>query len=303
SAIGWDICIGASGTIKAIGQICEENGYSRGGITLSGMQKIRRKLIKLGAAKPQKIKGLAEERVAVFPGGLAILIATFESLDIKRMLVSDGALREGLMYDLFGRIRQQDIRQQTVANMCARYGVDMAHAERVERTAASLLAQVKDDWELEDPYWEKMLRWAARLHEIGLAITHSNYHKHGSYLVENSDMPGFSRQDQQLLWALVRSHRRAFVPHRYVNMTNKFSKAGRRLTILLRLAHLLNRSRRDEFLPPITARVQGRSISLQFPPGWLQNMPLTQTALQEEAVLLEHGKFKLAFDSEEVFST
>ncbi|MFU8802360.1 MAG: exopolyphosphatase [Bradymonadaceae bacterium] len=303
SAIGWDICIGASGTIKAIGQICEENGYSRGGITLAGMQKIRRKLIKLGAAKHQKINGLAEDRVPVFPGGLAILIAAFESLGIKRMLVSDGALREGLMYDLFGRIRHQDIREQTVANMCARYGVDMVHAERVENTAAELLDQVRDDWELEEPYWEKMMRWASKLHEIGLAITHSSYNKHGSYLVENSDMPGFSRQDQQLLWALVRSHRRTFVPHRYVNMTNKFSRSGKRLTVLLRLAHLLNRSRRDGFLPSIKVRAQGRTITLQFPPGWLENMPLTRTALEEEATLLANGKFTLIFDHAKAFTT
>lgn len=297
SAIGWDVCIGASGTIKAIGQICEEMGYSRGGITLAGMQKIRRRLIKLGTANPNKIAGLSEERVPVFPGGLAILIAAFESLGIKRMLVSDGALREGLMYDLVGRMHQRDIREQTVANMCARYGVDTAHAERVAKTARDLLAQVKEDWELEAPYWEKMLRWAAQLHEIGLAVTHANYHKHGSYLVENSDMPGFSRQDQQFLWALLRSHRRSFKPHRYVNMTNKYSRAGKRLTVLLRIAHLLNRNRRDDFLPPIKAQAKGRTLELQFPPQWLQNMPLTLTALEEEAALLELGKFNLIFCS------
>jgi exopolyphosphatase / guanosine-5'-triphosphate,3'-diphosphate pyrophosphatase len=298
SAIGWDFCIGASGTIKAIGQICEATGYSRGGITLAAMQKIRRRLIKLGKADSTKIAGLGEERVPVFPGGLAILIAAFESLGIKRMLVSDGALREGLMYDLIGRMHEQDVRDQTVANMCARYGIDVVHARRVERTALALLDQVKDDWELDEQYWRKILRWSALLHEIGLAVTHANYHKHGSYLVENSDMPGFSRQDQQLLWALIRSHRRSFKPHRYVNMANKVSRSGKRLTILLRLAHLLNRNRRDDFLPPIKVQVTGRTLELIFPAGWLETMPLTLTALEEEASLLAAGKFKLVFHSE-----
>ncbi|MBA2662273.1 MAG: exopolyphosphatase [Bradymonadaceae bacterium] len=294
---GWDVCIGTSGTARAILTILEANGWSRGAITASGLEKLRKRLVKEGAADPLKLAGLSADRAPVLAGGLAILIAAFELLEIKRMRLSEGALREGLMYDLLKRIMHQDIRERTVTNMASRYGVDFDHAGRVENTAIALLDQVRVSWELDEDRFESMLRWAAQLHEIGLAVTHAHYHKHGSYLVENSDMPGFSHEDQQLLWALVRTHRRTFKAYRFNNQPSKLARNGRRQAVLLRLAVLLNRSRRDEAVHDIRIEAEGRAIRMRFPPDWLASRPLTEAALHEEAVMLAEAKFELVIET------
>lgn len=294
---GWDVCIGTSGTTRAILQILEANGWAHGAITLEGLERLRRRLVQDGVADASKLAGLTSDRAPVLAGGLAILLAAFEELGIEAMKLSDGALREGLMYDLLKRIMHQDIREHTVANMAARYGSDAAHARRVEKTALYLYNQVKVSWDIEEKKFESMLRWAARLHEIGLAITHANYHKHGSYLVENSDMPGFSHEDQQLLWALIRTHRRSFKPHRFNNQPGKYARLGRRVSVILRLAVLLHRSRRDEAIEGIVIEAHDQNIDIRFPAGWFSNRPLTEAALEEEMMMLKEGAFELNWET------
>ena len=294
--LGWKEAIGSSGTNKAIASILDATGWSPQQITARGLEKIKERVIKDGYANTTRLPGLSERRAPVFPAGLAILIGAFEILGIEKMFASDGALREGLLYDQLGRLQSADIREQTVAVMCARYGVDMRHADRVETTAIDFLHALKGDWEIQTPYMEKLLRWSARLHEIGLAISHSRYHKHGSYLVENSDMAGFSRQDQQLLWAMVRSHRNAFKLHRYTNTPNHLAKKGQRLTIILRLAIRLNRNRLDDQVPPVALCGTGKELALRFPKGWLDRLPLTRVVLEEEAAHLRRSGFLLAVE-------
>src|SRR4029079_15524159 len=125
-----------------------------------------------------------------------------------QMRWSDGAMREGLLYDMVGRYTDEDARDRTVRSMQQRYHVDVAQASRVEHTAMKLLAQVQDSWALQDPLAEQALVWASRLHEIGLDVSHSGYHRHGAYLLENADMPGFAREEQLLLARLVGAPRR-----------------------------------------------------------------------------------------------
>jgi len=236
------------------------------------------------------MKGLPPQRAAVIAGGLAILMGAFKSLKIEEMTVSDGALREGVLYDLLGRISDRDIRDDTIASLAAHNQVDVAHAKLVETTALWLLGQVESDWGLEVPMVRRFLSWAAEIHEIGLSISHSRYHIHGSYLVENSDLPGFSRQDQKLLWALVRSHRRSFKLHRFAEIHEPYDVIGPKLAVLLRLAVLLNRNRRSDAVPTdLTIKVRSKSpdtIHLSFPADWLEASPLTQADLSEEATSL-----------------
>ncbi len=293
--VGWDEAFGSSGTNKAACTIAEEMGWSRGVLTHKGLQKIKDRVIRDGEANPGRLRGLSERRAPVFPAGLAILIAIFEILELDGMVPSDGALREGLLFDLLGRMDREDIRERTVAVMATRYGVDQVQAERVENTAVGLLHQVRDAWELDSDYLESLLRWACQLHEIGLAISHSRFHKHGSYLVENSDMPGFSRQDQHLLWAMVRSHRRSFKPHRFQNAPGDLPTQGLRLSVLLRLAIRLNRSRLDDQVPDLKLVARDDTLSLVFPEGWLESMPLTRAVLEEEAAYLKSGGVKLTW--------
>jgi exopolyphosphatase/guanosine-5'-triphosphate,3'-diphosphate pyrophosphatase len=144
--------------------------------------------------------GLSPERTPVFPGGVAILSAVFEALGLERLQVADGALREGLLYDLVGRLTDQGVRERSVNGLAARFRADGVQAERVAGAAAEFFRQLARAWVL-DGDDGRMLGWAARLHEIGLVVAHNQYHKHGAYLMAKADLPGFSLQEQQLLAA------------------------------------------------------------------------------------------------------
>ncbi|MCG8124083.1 MAG: exopolyphosphatase, partial [Candidatus Thiodiazotropha taylori] len=150
------------------------------------------------------------EREAVFAGGVAVLSAVFEHIGIDHMEVSSEALREGLIYDMIGRSQDEDARERTLKTLIKRYNVDQDQSNRIEETAHSLLEQVKRSWQLDVPKYSAMLTWAAKVHEIGLTVAHSQFQKHGAYLIENSDLSGFSRQEQRVLSAMVRGHRRKF---------------------------------------------------------------------------------------------
>jgi exopolyphosphatase/guanosine-5'-triphosphate,3'-diphosphate pyrophosphatase len=292
-ALGWQIALGASGTIRAIQSVLQQEKMGGDHITLDGLQRLRQKMVALGHADMLKLEGLNDNRAPVFAGGVAILLGAFQSLGIERMSASEFALREGVLYDLYGRRHHADIRDQTIDAMAARYQVDKAHADRVERTALGLHAQLAEAWGLDDMFYEQRLRWACQLHEIGLAVAHSRYHKHGSYLVENSDMPGFSRQDQQIMWALVRTHRRSFKPHRFMNIPNNLGMPCMRLAVILRLAVLLNRARSQDAAHELRASAKGNTIKLRFPPNILAQSPLMAADLEAEAEVLETAGFKL----------
>ena len=295
--LGWEAAFGSSGTIKAIAQILGELKLETAHqITLSSMHTLRDKILKQGTLDQLKFPGLSAERAPVLPGGLAILIGVFESLRIQTMERSDFALREGVIYDLHGRHHNRDVREHTIASMATKYAVDREHARQVEDTAWLLFGQVASTWGL-GPSDLRRLRWACRLHEIGLAISHSRYHKHGSYLVENSDMEGFSKQDQQLLWALVRSQRRRFKPHRFHTLPSDMPERGMKLCVILRLAILLNRSRNTQALPTsILMQVEDKAVTLRFPQGWLEQTLLIQEDLRQEQDLMGEAGFNLTFD-------
>ena len=288
--LGWKAAIGASGTIRAVASVVANSGWSRQTITRDALRKLRAAIIDAEAVEKISLPGLSRSRVSVFPGGVAILSALFESLEIEELRVSDSALREGLLNDLLGRFQHRDVRNTTVEALMERYHVDREQARRVEQTVLSLLPQVVDAWSLPRRRSEELCSWAARLHEIGLDIAHSHYHKHGAYVLENADMPGFSRQEQWLLATLVRAHRRKFPSTLFRNLPTK-GRMVEHLAVVVRLAVLLHRSRTD--VPEITVFPARRSLSVKFPAGWLDVHPLTQADLLEEADLLKTADFEL----------
>ncbi len=290
-SIGWEICIGASGTINAIHDVVRANGWSDQGITYDSLRKLRKRLLSLGHVSKLKLAGLRSERAAVFPGGVAILFAIFESLGLEHMTVSDGALREGLLYDLLGRIRHKDIREHTVAALCARYHVDSKQAARVAHTASALLTQTADAWKLTE--YANLLGWAAQLHELGLAVSHQSYHRHSAYLVANSEMPGFSRQDQQLLTALMLSQRSKPAPILFKELPDGLAKITQRLSVLLRTAVLLHRSRSEQASPKLKLIATPKILQVKFPRGWLNKHPLTQADLAQESRYLKAMQIQL----------
>lgn len=293
--LGWSGAVGASGTIRTVREILVEQGWSEQGITLQGLRKLRKALIDAGQIDKVKFKALPDDRRAVLAGGVAILHATFEALGIGRMLIAQGALREGLLYDLLGRIRHNDVREAAVQAMMSRYQIDAQHAARVEAVAQRLLTTLANDWALSDPMQSVWLHWAASLHEVGLVIAHSQYHKHGAYLIQHSDLPGFSMRDQALLAALVRGHRRKFPRDELTALPKPLQEPARRLLVLLRLAVLLRRDRADVPLPEFTAQIAANQLSLRFPDGWLDAHPLTRADLNEERKHLDAANLKLEF--------
>ncbi len=292
-----DDVVGASGTIRAVAGILRENGWADEGITRSGLRRLRQALVEAGHIDRLELPGLSAERAPVFPGGVAILTAVFRTLGVRRMRVSSGSLREGILYDLLGRLRHEDVRQRTIRGFQGRYDVDLQQAARVGRTALECLAQVEAGWGLEDTGSRRYLAWAARLHEIGLSISFSGHHRHAAYLVENSDMPGFSRDDQLVLAALIGAHRRKIKLPVYEGVPTRLVDATRRMIVLLRLAVLLNRSRGDASPDGVVLKVDDDRLKVVLPPDWLEKNPLTREDLRTEAKRVKLLGVKLVIKS------
>ncbi|MCG8611156.1 MAG: exopolyphosphatase [Pseudomonadales bacterium] len=291
--MGWQEAVGASGSIKAVANVLSELDICHDGITRSGLMELKKRVISLGNSANLDQLGVRKERLGVFPSGLAILCASFEVLAIDVMHYSDGALREGVLYDMLGRIQHEDVRERTIQALAERYHLDQNHASTVERTAMMAYQQVKRDWGISAPYYSDLLRWAARLHEIGLTISHSQYHKHGAYLLEHSYLPGFSKQVQKNLAVLVRCHRRKLLPLLFQDYSPEEAEPMMRLTLLLRLAVLLRHERTGDVLAEFWLNVNRKQITIEFAEEWLQAHPLTLADLEMEADYLSKMEFKL----------
>jgi exopolyphosphatase/guanosine-5'-triphosphate,3'-diphosphate pyrophosphatase len=290
---GWDRSAGSSGTIRAIGEaIPELDETFTGAITPDGLERLLRHLTEAGHTREIRLTAVTDDRRPVFPGGVAILAEVFDVLGIESMRIADGAMRDGLLYDMVGRFTDEDARERTVRAMQARYQVDAAQAERVERTVLDFLAQTRAPWRIEDPLAALALKWAARVHEIGLDVSHSGYQRHGAYLLENADMPGFPREEQRLLARLVGCHRRKLTFEGLEELVPPWDRDAVFLIVLMRLAVLLNRGRSATALPPIELAARSRSLEIRFPARWLREHPLTMADLQQEADYLRAVGFR-----------
>jgi exopolyphosphatase/guanosine-5'-triphosphate,3'-diphosphate pyrophosphatase len=292
----WDEAIGASGSLKAIDKVLQAKSWSNNGITREGLEHLVAHVNQCSHIDELNLPELDPERLPVFPGGVAIVYATFRSLGIEQMTVSDGALREGLIQDLLGRIYDHDIRSATVQALTDRYHIDKEHAARIKQTIASILDQLGDDFcgpNHEDVV--QFLNWAADLHEMGLDIALGQYHKHSAYIIENGDFAGFSRQDQILLSIIVRAHRRKFSRVNFNKLPAPWNVDAPILTVILRLSVLLHRNRHEEELPEFKISLIKSKIRLQFPGQWLSQAPLTHADLIQEADYLKSAGFKLEF--------
>lgn len=293
-ARGWEVVTGASGSIKAIQDVVVSEGWCREGISLDALRRLRTALLEVrDTAEIASRWQLDPARARVFFGGFVILHGLCETLGVQQLEVSEGALREGLIYDLLGRIRHEDVRDRTIADVIGRFGLDEAQAGRVSGTALELHRQVRAKWQLTGKEARHVLERAARLHEIGLLLTHDQYHRHGAYVLEHSDLPGYSRDDQRLLSALVGRHRRSFPADAFSHLPKDWARPARRLCVLLRLAVVLHRGRSSEPLPAISLRVDRQRLVLRLPAGWLDQHPLTRADLEIEARQLRKAGFDL----------
>ncbi|HZJ92023.1 MAG TPA: exopolyphosphatase [Thiopseudomonas sp.] len=280
--MGWQETVGASGTIRSVAQAIAAAGISNGEINKEGLTWLKHTLLDIGEIDKIEMAGVKPERSAILPAGLAIIEAIFDALELEQIAPCDGALREGVLYDLLGRHQHEDVRERSIQALMERSHVDIEHAQKVECKALEALEQVAQDWDLQEDWHSDMLSWAARVHEVGLDIAHYHFHKHGAYLVEHSDLSGFSRQDQQMLALLVRGHRRNIPKERFT----EFGQDGQqllRLCILLRFAILLHHIRGTQAVPDLQLTAKDNSLHICFPQDWLDNNPLTLADFNKEA--------------------
>lgn len=292
-SVGWQSAVGSSGSVKSISRVLANLKITDGTITRAGMQELRKRLIDMGKAETLGELGVRSDRQSIFPAGFAILMGAFQSLGIEEMEFTDGALREGLLYDLVGRIRHEDVRERTISALQERYHIDRIHGAAVEATAVAIWQQVAEPWGLQAPGDEDLLRWACRLHEVGLTISRSQYHKHGAYLLRYSDLPGFSQQVQRDLATLVRGHRRKFLPIIFEDLDAEDRVRLRYLCIVLRMAVLIQHPRNLEPPPDFRLRASDNKLVIEFAEGWIDDRPLTVADLDNERDYLARQDFTL----------
>jgi exopolyphosphatase / guanosine-5'-triphosphate,3'-diphosphate pyrophosphatase len=273
----WDSAYGSSGTIGAIAEILRLNGVAAQGITAPGLTWCKTQLLAAGHIKRLQIAGLKEDRKPVIAGGLAVLTAVFETFEIEQMQAADGALRQGVLFDLIGRREERtDVRTQTVQRLQQRFGVDVAQAHRVEAAALMLYAQIAARAEDEE---RRMLTWACGLHELGMAVSHSEFHKHGAYIIANADAAGFSQPQSVRLADLVLAHRGGL---RKVEPRLSDAAFVQQL-VCLRLAALLAHARRPLEKKAVQLLREDQKFVVHINATWASKHPQSVYLLQEEA--------------------
>jgi len=291
---GWNHVVGTAGTIRTISELMREFELSEQGITYKGINLLIAKLQESEHIDKVHFEALSKERKPVFAGGLVVLKAIFEEFGIKRMMISSGGLREGLLFDLAGRIHHQDTRDRTVYSLMRRYHVDFKHAENIKKTAMHLLDKVSNVWRADNEIAYQFLIWSADLHEIGLDISHSKYHRHGAYLLHNSDLMGFSWNEQRLLACLVGNHRRRINFELIEQLPSRRQQQAMFMIVILRIAVLINRDRVPKQLPDIKIEDNEGALKIQFNKKWLEAHPLTDAELEQEKSHLKDLKVDIS---------
>ncbi|MFO1320359.1 MAG: exopolyphosphatase [Burkholderiales bacterium] len=273
----WEQAVGSSGTARALADLLIANGWSDGTITEDGLERLRAWLLKAGDVERIAAAGLKADRAQVLPGGFAIMAGLFAELGVTRMGLANGAMRQGILYDMLGRFHHRDMRDATVRQFAKRYHVDSQQARRVATLAQDLLVAL-DPEQAGDEAACHLLSWAAQLHEIGLMVAHTGYHKHSAYILGNADMPGFSRMEQSRLALLVLAHRGALEKVRgLVTDAHDWTQI-----MALRLSALFYRSRSPLDVPMLEATRRDRRFELRITGAWLKRYPLTAAALKSE---------------------
>lgn len=288
----WKRAIGSSGTIKATLSIIQELGLDPFAIKLDSLYAIRDKLIAIGKIDDINLSGLNLNRAPVYAGGLAVIIAVFEALNVEIMTVSDGALREGLLYDMLGRINHEDVRDRSVKDLMSRFNIDVKHAENVKKTALHCFSQVRKEWGLSKKR-SHTLAWAADLHELGMSITHDKHHLQGAHILDHADIPGFNQRRQHWLAVLVQTHRKKIDTAVFNALLEDDRQTIVYLCVLLRISVLLHRSRQGEDILP---KVIGEENSMHITCAKaIKDQALLEADLIQEKVWLEKLGFNLYF--------
>ena len=280
---GWDVAYGSSGTVGAVGDILSVAGWTQGLIDREGLAWLKRCMLRAQNTDKLRLEGLKEDRRAVIAGGVSVLMALFDLLDIEVLHVAEGALRHGVLFDKLDREEEhEDVRATTVRRLQKNFGVDVVQAERVRRVALTLLSQLSPDGPDHDELrTRRKLEWAAQLHEMGALISHSDYHKHGAYILDNSDATGFAVSELHRLSLLVLGHRGKL---RKLNVDFDDEAFAMQL-MCLRLSVILCHARRDPDADALQLSCTGtpeRQFTLVLPAAWAGKYPQSAHLLSEE---------------------
>lgn len=293
---GWQTAIGSSGTVLAISEICRQSGLVESDIDKASLKEISAALLNFKSTSEVQFPGLSEQRQPVIVGGLVMLAACFATFELQSIRTSPYALREGLLYDMLGRLEHRDPRESTVLAFKRRHNVDEAQTERVKYTVSLLFEQVSEGCGL-GAIHHKMLLWAAELHEVGLSVSHSPYQEHSGYLVQQSDMPGFTTTEQLFLAALVRHHRRPIAVDFAQFLPERVHQVLKQSLLCLRLACIFCRSRDSKAIPELQLKASGRKFTLKLTEAWMRSHPLSMHDLQTEALELRPIGIQLRIQS------
>ena len=286
TTLNWNQCLGSSGTIKTVKELLLAQGGD-GSITLEGLESLKNQIIQQKYFADLNLPGLTDDRRPVIASGVAILLALFQGLGIETMEYSDGALREGILYEFVSRQEHQDIREKTAKGLADMYHIDLLQAERVRQTALRIFDCIAESWNLPAEQMRPLLSWAATLHEIGLVINFSAIQKHSAYILQNSDLPGFNQEEQQALTALVRFHRKTFKAYEFSSIPNYDDEALWKTIRILRLAVALNHRRLDNILPTFDISIVDENTLLSLPESWADNNKLLMQNLEREQKYLK----------------
>ncbi len=289
---GWQHCFGSSGTILSVAQVLMARGYDDGKITRARLHLLRNDLIKIGHIKKLDWDGLDDNRRAIFPSGVAILLSCFERLGIESMQAVDAALREGVLYELVGRFNQMDVRERSIYGLIHRHHIDQAQAERVRITAQKLFKPLSTSFK-EAAEYDATLGWAALLHETGISVSYTQHHKHGAYIIQHSDIDGFTQQEKAVLAFLVRAHRRTFPLADIEYLPRSWRAPVKIMAVVLRIAVLLHHRRCDDDQPRIKLKVEGSRWQLSISKRWLRQHELVATEIASEAAALKEAGIML----------
>jgi len=276
---GWREAVASSGSARSLSEAMVAGGHADRGITSDGLEWLREQALAAGDIRKLALPGLREDRLPVFPGGLAIMTAVFDELALRQVTIAEGALRQGVLWDLLGRVHHRDIREVTIDQFARRYHIDQMQSQRVGSLALALYRQLEPILDEKGSAAQMFLGWAARLHEIGISISQGAYHKHTAYILANADMPGFSRQEQGWLSNLVLAQRGRLSKMRAAFEDDPSLASA---ALCLRLAVIFYRSRRTLRLPELKFDRRAKGLRLEVGGDWLAKNTLVAIALEAE---------------------
>ncbi len=259
---GWKAVYGSSGTIRATGEMLAINEIGDGFFTLENLKKLKARMIEVGRLDRLKLDGIKSERVTSILGGLTILLVLMEHFGIDKIFPIEAGLRVGVMWDTYMKSTQTDRREHTVRQMVNRFHIDEKRARRVAEYAMSIYSGLNPD----SDRFNKLLYWSGQLHEVGIFISPTNYHRHGAYLLENADMAGFTTREQYLMSRLVLGQMGNLKKINSIMATPDAVKA----VLALRLAVVFQHAKVNFKADRIKVTV-GDRIDIALPKAWLDN--------------------------------